>query len=113
MSTDWGYICRADGSESGCFVTGRTETLRDIARAWLHIEAVLDAVPDAEIHYLGVYDSNEPSLHDWLREHAGHDVALVNEYGGVAALDSADPYGEAWDDYDRKQETRRAAPGVA
>lgn len=84
MSTYWGYRCKTDGSESEHWMNHGDRTLRDIAKLASHFKAIREGDTTGYIEVAVVAYGFEPI--DWVVEHLGHDVELLNEYGKSESL---------------------------
>jgi hypothetical protein len=82
MSHYWGYRCKTDGAESPHWLNHGQDILKSFIPMTPHFVAIKEMDTEGwidEIKILGVSDWPNPPT--FLVEHAGHDVAVIDEYG--------------------------------
>lgn len=104
MSHYWGYHCKTcpdpspEQEADEYAVTNRSHTwanhgedsLRALALCAPELKALVDKVSGSacvgwlEFKWLGAYELPEPP--EWIIEHAGHDIELMDEYGYTEPL---------------------------
>lgn len=95
MSREWWYHCKTDNCHSETEINHGEEILRSVFRAAPHINAAFEADTYGclEINIVGGYGHE---VFHFLKEHAGHEIELVSEYGETEPLYTEDhPGGEA------------------
>lgn len=84
MSTNWGYQCRTCDVRSGSIYNHGQDVLRGLAKAAPHIKAALEADESGYLEISALCDNGNAIF--FLREHAGHDLELLSEYGDIETL---------------------------
>jgi hypothetical protein len=82
MSIYWGYHCKTCDVASETWLNHGDDCLRVLAR-YAPMLRQLEDESTCDI-WIQVGGYSEPLL--WLREHAGHNLELINEYNATAAL---------------------------
>lgn len=89
MGTEWGLRCKQCDSDTGAELNRGQMVLSDLARMSPLIKQIrqMDSTGYVEMSLLGGWYGNKVFIFDWLTEHAGHEMELLNEYGDIRPLE--------------------------